>query len=93
MNVGPDTEPILQHDVDQSVAPTTAVVEAIGAVSNTEPTALPPLAETIDPDALDSLFKSPDNAGRIVFDYADYTVAVSADHTVRLYAGTVSSRV
>lgn len=91
MDIGPDDEPLVEHDTDQSVAPSVAVIEAVGAVSNSEPTDLPPLAETIDPDALDSLFSSPASTGRVVFRYAEYTVAVSADRTVRIYAGTAPS--
>jgi len=91
MNVSPEHEPVVEHDTDQSVAPSVAVIEAVGAVSNSEPTELPPLVETIDPDALNSLFNSPDSAGRVVFRYLEYTVAVSADRTVRVYAGTAPS--
>lgn len=40
--------------------PSNAVVETISAVSSREPTALTPLYESIDPDALDMLVQSTD---------------------------------
>ncbi|MFB6106468.1 MAG: HalOD1 output domain-containing protein [Halobacteriaceae archaeon] len=67
-------------DFDGGPRPSTAVVEAVGARSGREPTDLGPLAETIDPDALDDLF-APDGARRrddreCTFRFGGYAVRV-----------------
>ena len=46
----------LEFDVDDTT-PSEAVVDAVAAVSGTEPEDLPPLYDSIDPDALDQLFR------------------------------------
>lgn len=67
----------------------TAVVEAIAAEADRDPTELPPLFDTIDPDALDAIFSTqpdgtPRRDGEVVFPYAGYRVCVSADRTVEV---------
>ena len=75
--------PIVTHDIaaDESVA--VAIVDAVAAVENRQPTALPPLAGTIDTDALAALVASADELC-VTFDYAGYRV-VATTETVELY--------
>jgi hypothetical protein len=59
-----------------------AVVDAVAAVTGRRPTALPPLADCIETDALDALFGSPPDATTtrlLTFRYAGCTVTVGGD--------------
>lgn len=58
-----------------------AVVRAVSTAEGTEPWSIPPLADKLDPDALDALFEpgadgSPRSGGRISFVFAGYRVTV-----------------
>lgn len=61
-----------------------AVVEAIAAAEQVDPTALePPLGEVIDVEAADELFAGPQrDSGRLVFRYHGYRVTVESDGQV-----------
>jgi hypothetical protein len=63
-----------------------AVVCAVAAVSDTEVTALDPLYDVIDPDALDAAISSLDEdaGGYITFTYAGYEVLVRSDGQITL---------
>jgi len=74
--------PVVTHRIDgTSVA--LAVVNAVAAVENARPTALPPLAETVDVEALATLVESADPL-RVTFDYCEHDVVVTPE-TVELY--------
>ncbi|ELZ14904.1 hypothetical protein C477_19217 [Haloterrigena salina JCM 13891] len=57
-----------------------AVVTAVAAERDVEPTELPPLYESIDPDALDALFEptrtSGPRRGRLEFTYDGHAIVV-----------------
>lgn len=58
------------------------VIETIASVTGTDPLEMdPPLYETIDTDALDTLYKRGADA-RIEFAYDGHTVVVEPDRTV-----------
>lgn len=60
-----------------------AVVKAVADAEGVDPVDLSsPLAYTVDPDALDTLFRA--GTGRVTFDYCGYLVAVDADRTVEV---------
>ena len=61
----------LQSDATASEA----VVATVADRSGTDPIALPPLYDSIDPDALDAIFGD-DRPGRVTFSYAGYEVTV-----------------
>lgn len=66
--------------VERSESPSNLVVESIAREEDVDPLNLEvPLYEAIDPDALDALFQSDDDAfsGRITFEYYGYEVTVS----------------
>lgn len=64
----------------------TAVVEAVADVEDVDPCDLPePLADAIDPDALDELFRDrPDVDGQVRFRFCGHTVTVTSDGRVRV---------
>lgn len=60
-----------------------AVIESLSAVSGVEPTSLTPLYETLDPTALDALFRpvsgeTPRHHGSISFSHDGYDMTVLA---------------
>ncbi len=66
-------------------APSQAVVRAVSAVTDAEPTSLEPLYETVDPEALDQLLRSGDAGMELTVRYLDYHVTLSGDGTVAVY--------
>ncbi|RCU48564.1 hypothetical protein DU504_01225 [Haloplanus salinus] len=64
-----------------------AVQTALGDVEGCAPVDLDPLADYVDPDALEALFGGPraEMATRsLTFEYADYTVTVDGTGHVRI---------
>ncbi|KAB1185049.1 MULTISPECIES: HalOD1 output domain-containing protein [Haloferax] len=68
---------VYRIDRDTSEPLSTNVVLSIAAIEDIRPTQLPPLAQTIDPDALDTVFKCSDDAV-LSFSYAGYRVTLDA---------------
>ena len=71
------------------------VLKAVAEEEDTTPTALDPLYDVIDPDALNGLF-APTNggnsrAGRVVFSYCGYEVTVTSDGSVYVDELTTAS--
>lgn len=65
---------------EDSELASTNVVLSISALEGAGPTDLPPLAETVNPDALDRLFSpSTEVEGSVSFEYAGYEVTVNSD--------------
>lgn len=65
--------------------PSVRVIGAVASATDTDPVECPSLNERIDPGALDDLFGGRSNArGRIVFEYAGYTVTVDSNRNVTL---------
>ena len=68
-------------------APSHRVLEAVSEARDVDVLDLPPLYDTVDPDALDVLFADrPGDAGArsgtLAFEYADSTVVLDGDGTV-----------
>lgn len=72
----------------QTVAPSEAVVDRMADLEGVEPTALTPLFEAIDPEALDALVESvsypTESDLRIEFSYHGYDVAVTGEGVVHI---------
>lgn len=66
------------------LTPSGAVIEAIATVEESDPTTIPPLYDSVDPDALDRLFDGPveKRPDRLVFGHAGWDVFVHADGVV-----------
>lgn len=72
------------HDWGRGESLSTTLIVVIETVANAHPSELPPLYESINPDALDHLFESTDAAdrhatGRLTLQYAGFLVTVHAD--------------
>jgi hypothetical protein len=71
----------IQTNSSSGQRPSTAIIEAIGTITDTDPIELDPLGDTIDSDHLDGLFDSPSNSERehvsVSFSYAGYRITVS----------------
>lgn len=63
---------------ERSELASTNVVLSVAAIEETAPTSLPPLAATVDPEALDNLFVA-DVRGHVSFTYAGYEVTIYGD--------------
>ena len=85
-NAGADSddwadEDTIEHSYEEDVRPSVAVVETAAAVTGQPVTDLPRLHESVDAEALDSLFKAGtaelQDALEVVFRYAGVELALS----------------
>lgn len=82
---GSETVTFDHYDWDGEDSPSIAVAEAVAAVTNRSVTALPPVQEVVDADALDTLVRSGDPlAVRATIDYAGTDVTVTGDGRIRV---------
>lgn len=74
------------HDWTEDTTVSTSIVQAIATVTDTPATAVDPLYETIDPDALDQLLSSmrTDGRGHIQFIHQEVEVTVDASGVIEL---------
>jgi hypothetical protein len=78
--------PAFEASYDPSAEPPSeALIRIVAVATNEQPTRLPPLAETIDPEALDACAKDCRSSVTVRFSYAGYRVVVSTDGTVGLF--------
>lgn len=54
------------------------MVAAVADATDVRPVDLPPLFDTIEPEALDSVVESTDEGTEIVFEYHDHVVTVTS---------------
>jgi hypothetical protein len=77
----------VEHDPEEGRLSTT-VVFAVASLENRAAEEMEPLADSVDPEALDRLFApvggSERASGSVTFPFAGYAVTVSADGTVSL---------
>lgn len=74
-----DGERRYRYTLGETESPSEGVYVAVADVENCPPLEPPPLAETVDPDALDTLLLDSDGSNRISFDYCGYDVTVTPD--------------
>ena len=76
-------------DCESGNTPVQAVISAVETATGVDRLELPPLYETIDPDALNALFLSGsgDPGKQVRFRYAGYSVTVQGDGTVGVRSG------
>lgn len=81
--------PVVRTRWDGEDCPSLAVVRAVANASGGDPAALPPLQETLDTDALDSLADGHGAGGagwtRISFEYADFAIIVDSEGFVEVW--------
>lgn len=75
-------------------SPSICVVEAVAEALDTDPMALQPLSEAIDPDGLNRLLESPHRfrSGRLRFRFEGCTVTVDADGRIAVSHQTNNGR-
>lgn len=79
---GPNT---VRHEWEEPFQPSVTIVEAVAAATNRTATDLPPLQQSIDPDALDTLVTHRSDAGTTVsFRYAGTVVVVEGDGAIEI---------
>jgi hypothetical protein len=84
-----DTRPLARTQLSAGRSLSVAVCDAVSRAAGAPIDGLPPLAETIDPDALDALFHDDAVHGSVTFRYADHDVQIEADRSIEIYeAGT-----
>ncbi|WP_276270681.1 HalOD1 output domain-containing protein [Haloarcula litorea] len=82
-DTAPDS-PLVSVTADPSEPLAATIVRAVAAVDDERIAALPPLTESVDPDAVDALFSS-DASGHVAFTYSGHRVVVDADGGVAVY--------
>lgn len=65
--------------ITEGLTPSQATYNAVAEAKESDPLALPPLGETIDPDALDAIISSAASPGELTveFEYAGCSVTVT----------------
>lgn len=80
VTTGNVSDQMAQEDLTGGRTASIAVIDAISAISGTDPTELPPLYERVDPDALNALFDSRNGHGdsdlQVEFSYNGFEVTV-----------------
>lgn len=67
------------YTLDDEEVPSDGVYAAVAEIDGRSPLDLPPLARTVDPDALDALLAGESGAREITFEYAQYLVTATPD--------------
>lgn len=70
-------------ELETAESPSLRVIETIAAVTDADPLTMPPLYDTVDPDALDTVLDA-DGTIEIVFEYDGHAVEVTGDGEVRV---------
>lgn len=71
------------YELDPDETVTEGIIKATAAVENLEPTSLDPLYSAIDPDALNTLFRSGHSGNpRVEFQYNGCDVQVTSDRNI-----------
>lgn len=70
----------LERDIDETGhSPSTAIITAVADASELDATELDPLVETLDPDALDTLYASGNPELTVSFAYHGWDVTLRGD--------------
>ena len=75
-------EGVVERRYDADTSTTEAVVYAVAEAVDADPLNLEPMHDTVDPDALDALFRDADDSTLISFWYAGCDVSVSGARRV-----------
>lgn len=73
----------MEHDIAPDEPISKAVIRAVSAIEGKEPSSITPLADVVDPDALNALFATrtegtPRTGGRVSFVYSQSRVTIEA---------------
>lgn len=88
------TETVSTYELSAEESPTEGVVQALATAAGASPLELDPLYNTLDPEALDTLFSPSPSGGRsgeyIVFEYEGYEVTFFSEGRVTVAPGSAS---
>lgn len=73
---------IQQDFTEKYQTPTTAIISALAAATNTDPEEMVPLYQSIDPDALNTLFARTSQEARVEFEHEGSRVEVHSSGCV-----------
>ena len=81
-------ERLAQYDIADGQPITAAVVDAVATTAGTDPIELPPLYDSVDPDALDTLFERQREGTdlEIAFSYTGYRVVIEDGERITVSA-------
>jgi hypothetical protein len=79
-----ETSTTVRHNWTESGQPSVMIVEVVAAAIDRKTTDLPPLQETIDADALDTLLGGQASSVAVSFRYADTRVTASGDGSIEV---------
>jgi len=68
--------------VADAESPALAIVDAVAAREDVDPTDLPPLYDSVEPEVLEILQESDDPDQRVRFEYCGYTITVTSGGTI-----------
>lgn len=79
----------VKYEIGPERSVSVAIVEAVSSTEHCSPRSLPPLNETIDPDALDKLFESwsestARRSGHVLFEYSTCLVSVADQESITI---------
>ncbi|WP_262175785.1 HalOD1 output domain-containing protein [Haloarcula laminariae] len=81
----------MDHTRHPDTPMTVAVAEAVSSFENCDPTALPPLHDTLDADALDTLFETGgDRSCTVFFAFSDSYVTIENGERIVVEAAETS---
>lgn len=84
----PDSHDDALYRARYASRPSTAVIEALATVTDTDPADAPPLYDTLDLDSLDTLFRHPEEMripGEVAFPVQEFVFVVSSDGWLVVY--------
>lgn len=61
-----------------------AIILALAGMDDIDPLEIPPLAESVNPIALDSLFEDDSFSGSVTFHYEDFEITVTSDGEITI---------
>lgn len=78
----PDGGVFRAYDISEDERLTGAVVRAVAATTGRDPESLPPLADSVDPDAIDALFhsRSGNTVESLTFRFSDAEVTLTPEY-------------
>lgn len=75
----------LEYQIYDDESPTAAVARALGVATDSAPEDIPPLYESIEPDALDTLCNQLTDDYRIEFDHHGFLVTLTQGNEIYLH--------
>jgi hypothetical protein len=74
------------YDLQSGETPVLGIVRSIADVTETDPESLPPIIESIDPEAVNRLYSVDDRADypRLTFTHAGYLVTIDRTRTISI---------